>query len=193
MKQSIYNRVISILNTIITPTLLILIIIFQSIKSNSFNVVFLPIVFTSIFVYFLLKGIYIGKDEYSNKEGIRRVCESFKDVSLVLLSIVLILNLETSFKWILFSLVIVLGILLIVISSVNKQIELKYVFEIIIILMINIITLNLVGNSYLYYLMFSSNMAFIISDLVGTITKNKILVSFDIISLILLGLFFILY
>ena len=87
---------------------------------------------------------------------------------------------------------ILLGILLVVINSINKQIEIKYVFETIIILMVNIITLNIVGNNYLYYLMLSSNVSFIISDIVGKITNNKILISFDIVSLILLGLFFIL-
>ncbi len=186
MEKSIYNRIISIFSSIATIVLMTLIIIFQSLKHNS--IVFLILLFVTIFIYFILKSIYTGKD---NNEALRRLSESFKDLSLVLVSIFILLMLNNLFKWILFSFVIVLGILLIIINSINKQIEIKYVFETLILLMVNVITINIVGNNYLYYLMLGSNVSFIISDIVGTITKNKILNSFDIISLILLGLFFI--
>ena len=187
MDKSIYNRIISIFNCIITIVLMTLVIIFKSINHN--NLLYLIFLFLTIFTYFILKSIYIGKEE---SETLRRVTESFKDTSLILTSIYIIMKFATPFKWILFSFVILLGILLVVINSINKQIEIKYVFETIIILMVNIITLNIVGNNYLYYLMLSSNVSFIISDIVGKITNNKILISFDIVSLILLGLFFIL-
>lgn len=186
MERSIYNRIISIISSITTIVLMILIIIFQILKHN--NILFLTIIFILIFTYYILKSIYIGKD---NNEVLRRITESFKDINIILISIFILLYLNTPFKWILFSIIIILGIILIIINSINKQIEIKYVFETLILLMVNIITLNIVGNNYLYYLMLSSNIFFIISDLVGQIIKNKILISFDIIALILLGLFFI--
>lgn len=185
MEKSIYNRIISIFSSIATIVLMTLIIIFQSLKHNS--IVFQILLFVSIFIYFILKSIYTGKDNIV----LKRISEPFKDLSLVLVSIFILLQLNTPFKWILFSFVIVIGILLIIINSINKQIEIKYVFETLILLMVNVITINIVGNNYLFYLMLGSNVSFIISDIVGTITKNKILNSFDIISLILLGLFFI--
>ena len=186
MKKSIYNKIISIISSVIAIVLIILIIIFQALKNN--NIVFQIITYLLIFIYYILKSIYMS---INNNEIIRRIAESFKDVNIVLVSIFIILYLSTSFKWILFSIVIVIGILLILINTFNKQIEIKYVLETIILLMVNIITINIVGNNYLYYLMLSSNVSFIISDIVGKITNNNILISFDIISLILLGLFFI--
>ena len=60
MDKSIYNRVISIFNCIITIVLMILVIIFKSIYHN--NILYLIFLFLTIFTYFILKSIYIGKE-----------------------------------------------------------------------------------------------------------------------------------
>mgnify|MGYP003571244211 CR=1 FL=1 len=189
--RSIYNMIISIITAVLVIPFLVLGIIHHTMNHNTLTVILLSIYYPLMIIYFILKSIGYGMEEERNKEGINRVAKSFLDVVILLIIINFTLLLATPIKWIIFGGVIALTILEIIIDSCNKLIEIKYLLDLIkafifIFILIHLYKINgIVGMASL------SITILYFSSLLGNLLNNKIILSFDLLSMTLFGLFLI--
>ena len=189
--RSIYNMIISIITAVLVIPFLVLGIIHHTMNHNTLTIILLSIYYPLMIIYFILKSIGYGMEGERNKEGINRVAKSFLDVVILLIIINFTLLLATPIKWIIFGGVIALTILEIIIDSCNKLIEIKYLLDLIkafvfIFILIHLYAINgIVGMASL------SITILYFSSLLGNLLNNKIILSFDLLSMTLFGLFLI--
>lgn len=189
-EKSIYNMIMSIITAIIIIPILVLGIIFQSIKGNHLTVILMSIYSAFMITYYILKSIYYGKEE--NKEPLYRLSKVFLDVTTTLIIINFTLLLPTPNKWILFGCLIFFNIIEIILDSMNKALEIKYL----------IASLKAFIMIYLLFMLYQFNILIMLeiisiiilffSNILGNVLKNKLILSFDLLSVVLFGIFLIL-
>ena len=94
-------------------------------------------------------------------------------------------------KWVIFGFLIAFTLIEAVLDSINKGLEVKYLITLLkaFLFLFTAITLN-ASISLILVLILSMLLGFI-SDLLGNYLENKIILSYEIISLILFGIFLI--
>lgn len=187
--RSIYNMIMSIISSVSSLVLMILSIVFLSIKKDCLGVTLSSIYYPLLVVCFIIKSIYYGQDNSKSKRILNIISKILFSIIIILISTQIILRLNTPFSWIIFSLMILLCIssLLFDIFKINI---IKYI-------LITIITFIILAATILIFninsiLLLISIFLLYISIVFGEIFENKLLLSFSLPSIILFGLFLIL-
>lgn len=189
--RSIYNMIISIITAVLVIPFLVLGIIHHTMSQNTLTVILLSIYYPLMIIYFILKSIGYGMEEERKKEVINRVSKSFLDVVVLLIMINFILLLTTPIKWIIFGGTIIITILEIIIDSCNKFIEIKYLLDLIKAFVFLFILIHLYEINGIVGMEALSITILYFSSLLGNLLNNKIILSFDLLSMTLFGLFLI--
>ena len=204
MEQSNYNMVISIITAVLIVPIMVLSLIFQN---NTLTRVLLSIYGGLGITYYILKSIMYHKDESTSKIVLDRLSNSIFDVVSLLVIINFCLLLPNSFKWILF------GLLIFECPSITQS-PLSFktgLFKICSIAPISssaVLSTNSVSASKVITLIFIllylypisvvlglgivSIIGFYINHLLGRLLQNKLILSFDLTSIIIFGIFLIL-
>lgn len=189
--KSIYNMIVCIIQSVLSVALLVLAIIFLSIKKDVLGVVLTSISFPLITIYSIIKSIYYGLEESSEKRILNIICNIISQIITVLIASFIVLKLNNAISWIIFSLTIALGILKIIFNLFDLSKNTIYILSTIETFVIIIVL------SYLYNFNLKTLIpliAIITSHLsnIGNMIENKILMSINLLSIILYGLFLIL-
>ena len=187
-KQSIYNMVMAIITAVIIIPLFVLGIIFTK---NTLSVVLMCIYYPVLILHFILKACFYGKDESTSKEAMYRLSRCFLLVSLTLIGTQFILNLTASWKWVLFACITGVGGLEIILESIQKGIEVNVLLGGIKLFLWIWILSNTYTFSFPVMLGVLSPVIGYFSSLLGKTLENKLVLSFDMIAVILFGLFII--
>jgi len=188
-EKSNYNMVISIITACIIVPIMVLALIFQN---NTLTRVLLSIYGSLGITYYILKSIMYHKEESISKDAIDRVSNSLFDLLSTLVIINFCLLLPNNFKWIFFGLLIFECILEIIIDSLNKVIEIKYLLAAAKIITLIFILLALYPLGIVLGLGIVSIVGFYINHLLGRILENKLILSFDLTTIVIFGIFLIL-
>ena len=184
--KSNYNMVMSIIGGFISIVFLILSIIFSAINSNVLGIIFSSIFYLFIIAYFIINSIYYG----CGSNALYRFSNILVSIFTSLILIYFTLNYDSFSKWILFGFICLFLILEILLDSFDNLIEIKYLFEGIKLSLIIYLFVCFYCN-FVLLLGISSVVLFFFSRLLGKVLKNKIILSYDIISLIIFGIFFL--
>lgn len=192
-EKSTYNMIISIISSVIVVVMIVLGIIFQAFKRNTLGIIFESIFYTSLLVYFILNSIKYGTYNDNKRSVLDRISTSFLYLSTSLITIYIVLLLNNPCKWILFSTICIITLLLIVFSSTNLFKIIRYLLSGILVFTNIFVLINLNINMSLEYITIISILLLYLSLLLGRTLNNKIVLSLDIVSLILFGIFYILH
>lgn len=191
VERSIYNMVTSIIGAVLTIPLFVLGIIFNALEHDILGIVLSSIFYTFIIIHFIFNSIYYAKEESTSKIVLYRLSKIITDIYTTLVCINFVLYLTGPMKWILFAYLITTTITEILLDSFDKLTELKYLLSAIK-GFIGIFTILLLYNAgFLFMIGLLSILICYISPLLGNIIKNKIILSFDLLALILFGIFYI--
>ncbi len=192
MKQrNLYNMIISIINSSLSLVFLTLGVIFKALKGDTLGIIFTSIIYAILITNYIFKAIFYFKNESTSKKVFYRLSKITTDIYSCLISIYFILLLDNNLKWVLFGLICAILISEILLDAFDKLTEIRYllfaiVYFIVIFNILSLYTLDiLVGMSIL------SLLIDYISNFLGRITNNKIILSFELISVIMFGLFFL--
>lgn len=184
--KSKYNFVMSILGGVSAFVLLILSIIFHSISKDTLGVVFSSLFYSFIIIYFIFNSIHYS----SGSTPLYRLGNITSSIFTTLILIYFILNYNSIGRWILLGLVLFLLIIEILLDSFDKLIEFKYLYSSIKLMII----LFLFVSFYKDIILLLGTMSVVIyyfSRLLGRVLKNKYVLSFDVISLLIFGIFYL--
>ena len=186
-EKSIYNMIISMINIIVMIPLMILGIIFQK-NSVLWISLFYPVLIAS----YIIKSISYGKDTFISRDILSRIADTLLDGGVALCLILFIMLLSHPIKWILLAAVITITVLEIIIDSIQKGLEIKYLLSGLLSSILIAIIIYLTNNIVLLWLSLTAIVLFYLSHVLGKILENKIILSFDLISMILFGIFLLL-
>lgn len=190
-EKNIYNMTISILNATICVTFLTLGIVFKAIRGDALGIIFTSIIYTTLITNYILKAIFYFKNQSTSKKVIYRLSKITTDIYSCLICIYFLMLLDTYLKWVMFSLVCTILITEILLDSFDKLTEIRYLLFAIIYFIVIFNILSIYSLDMLVGICVLSLLIDYTSNFLGRITNNKIILSFEIISVILFGLFFI--
>ena len=185
--KSKYNSIMSIIGGCTSIVLLILGIVFRSLNNDILGVVLSSIFYLFIILYFIFNSIYYG----TGKSALYRLANVSSSIFTTIILIYFILNYDSVAKWILFGLVLFSLVFEILFDSFDKLFEFKYLYSSIKLMIIVFLFISF----YKDILLLIGIMACLIyyfSRLLGRVLKNKYILSFDYISLIIFGIFYLL-
>lgn len=182
---------ISILNATICVTFLTLGIVFKAIRGDALGIIFTSIIYTTLITNYILKAIFYFKNQSTSKKVIYRLSKITTDIYSCLICIYFLMLLDTYLKWVMFSLVCTILITEILLDSFDKLTEIRYLLFAIIYFIVIFNILSIYSLDMLVGICVLSLLIDYTSNFLGRITNNKIILSFEIISVILFGLFFI--
>jgi len=185
MKSS-YNLVMSILGSVFTFIFLVLSIVFHGIEKDALTITFSSIFYVFIIGYFILNSIYYG----SGNSTLHRLGNITSSIFTTLILIYFLLLYNNYSKWIFIGIYLLFLVFEILLDSFDKLIELKYLLVGFKLTLILYLFVNYYSNIILL-LGISSVILYFVSRLLGKILNNKIILSYDIISLIIFGIFYI--
>ena len=181
MFKSIYNMIMSILGASFSFVLGILGIIFSK---SALGVVFISIYTLFMILHFIFQSISFSGDD---RVVSYRLSKVFLSIFTTFITIYLLMLFPYFYKWILLGFVLLFLILEIILDSIGKCLEVKYLFSTIK-LALCIFLLVYICNGFLLLLGIFSITLFYFSNLLGEILKNKIIMSFSVLSILLFGI-----
>ena len=186
-EKSIYNMIISIITVLALIPLMILGIIMQK-----KGIIWISICYPILIASYIIKSISYGNDTFISRNVLSRIADTLLDTGIAILLILFIMLISHPIKWILLAMVLVFMIIEIVIDSIQKGIEIKYLLSgILASILIGIID-SMTSHIILLWLSSISIIIFYLSHLLGKVLENKIIISFDLLSIILFGIFLLL-
>ena len=187
-EKSIFNMVLSIISSVIIIPLMVLGIIFSR---DSLTTTFMCFYYPVLMVYYIFKSIYFGKNESTSKTVMYRLSNVFMNLGTTLIVMNFTLYLKNPYNWLLFSYLLVSLILETIIDSLEQGLELKYLLSGMKAFILIFTLLSIYNGIGLLSLAFLAILICYICDLLGKILQNKLLLSFEIISLVIFGIFLI--
>ena len=185
-ERSIFNMVVSILSAALIIPFLVLGIVFHK---NAFTVIMICIYLSLLITHFICKSIYYGKEDSTSKEVFYRLSRCILKGATTLIMIHFVLLLTPSWKWIFMGVLIGVGVLEIVIEALQKALEMNYLLAGSKILLWYWIIYTLYTFNFNVVLGTLAALIAFFSHLIGMNFQNKLVLSFDMISVILFGLF----
>ena len=179
--RNITNMITSIISVVMTIVFIPLIIVrYVNVSKLGVNSVLL--------VYFILKSIYFGIENEKAKCILYRIFRVLIDVFFCLILSYFCLSSSIHIKWVLFGIVCFFTIFNMICSAFNSLNVVRWILQ------------GIMIESFLYLILdFKSNIViligctsvllFYIANIAGNATNNKLLLSSDIVSTILFGLF----
>lgn len=189
--KSIYNMIITIIQSVVSIVLMVLAVIFLSIKNDSIGIILMSITFPIIISYSILKTIFYGLEQETPKSILDIICFALSQIITVLISTYIVLKLNNSLSWIAFSVVIVISIITIFFKIFDISEDTSYILStintfLLIIVTCYIYSFNLITSLFLLSISLSH------ISMIGNRINNKLLMSINLLSILLFGLFLIL-
>lgn len=184
---NITNMITSIISAIITIVFIPLMIV-KYVSVSKLGVIFLSISYSILLVYFILKSIYYGVENEKTKRVLYRIFRVLIDVFFCLILSYFCLSSSIYIKWILFGLICSFTLFNMICSSFNSLNVVRWILQGIMIELFFYLILEFKSN-FIVLIGCTSVLLFYIGNIAGNTTNNKLLLSSDIISTILFGLF----
>lgn len=184
---NITNMITSIISAIITIVFIPLMIV-KYVSVSKLGVIFLSISHSILLVYFILKSIYYGVENEKTKRVLYRIFRVLIDVFFCLILSYFCLSSSIYIKWILFGLICSFTLFNMICSSFNSLNVVRWILQGIMIELFFYLILEFKSN-FIVLIGCTSVLLFYIGNIAGNTTNNKLLLSSDIISTILFGLF----
>lgn len=185
--MKVINMVLDIIGAVVAVAFLALGIVFQSIEGNVLAIIFTSLILVNIIGYFVIKAIYYGTNNTYLEGILKRIWEGLGIFFYSLILIDIILNLNINIKWWLFGIACLLGILLLIFNSIKILDKCRLIIWTIILCIYLGIGFIFLGNSILFYILCGFAIGYFIIFLID----NWILDVFELIPIILLGIFLI--
>ena len=187
-ERSIFNMVIAIITAAIIIPLTVTAIVHHA-HQSVLSVIFISIYYPVLLTHFILKAIYYGMDEGATKTVLFRLSKVFLDVSTSLIVVHFTLLMKSPIQWVLFAGICTSLIAEILLDSFDQLTEIKYLLSAVKAFVFIFILLTLYPINFLFAMILGSTLLLYCSNLLGRILKNKIILSFEIISILLFGIF----
>lgn len=184
---NITNMITSIISAIITIVFIPLMIV-KYVSVSKLGVIFLSISYSILLVYFILKSIYYGVENEKTKRVLYRIFRVLIDVFFCLILSYFCLSSSIYIKWILFGLICSFTLFNMICSSFNSLNVVRWILQGIMIELFFYLILEFKSN-FIVLIGCTSVLLFYIGNIAGNTTNNKLLLSSDVISTILFGLF----
>ena len=184
---NITNMITSIISAIITIVFIPLMIV-KYVSVSKLGVIFLSISYSILLVYFILKSIYYGVENEKTKRVLYRLFRVLIDVFFCLILSYFCLSSSIYIKWILFGLICSFTLFNMICSSFNSLNVVRWILQGIMIELFFYLILEFKSN-FIVLIGCTSVLLFYIGNIAGNTTNNKLLLSSDVISTILFGLF----
>lgn len=190
--KNISNMITSIISAVIVLAFFPLEIIKHAHNLGALGVTFISIIFPIMLVYFIIRSVYFGISSDVGKEALYRISKVFLDIFIGLITIFFLLLTTGVLKWILLGIICLFIVICIFFDIFNKFSLFKYILYGIETLILMYCILSIFSFNILIFMSVISIIIFYIGNVFGKINDNKILLSSDIISLLLFGLFLLL-
>ena len=187
MFKSIYNMVISILGASFSFLLGIIGIIFNGIHHNSLGVIFCSLYTLFMILYYIFQSISFYDED---RVVFYRLSKVFCSIFTTLITIYLLMLFPLFYKWILLAFMLLFLVFEIILDSIGKIKELKYLLSGIKLFIVIFLLVNLSSNFLLLLGIFATSL-FYISNILGEVLQNKIIMSFSLLSVLIFGIIII--
>lgn len=195
MQQSKSRMTISIIDSVIVLSIMAVIIVSMSLKHNVLGIIFSSVIGCLLITYFILNSIFFGlkkKKKNSKKESLSRIIKIFNISTITMYLVYLSLLVNSNLKWILFSLIIIVGIANSVFIAIDICSSLTKILNVVLLVLFIIILYLIFNFNYLFYIGIILSLFYILVNYFNNRFNNTYSYSLLVFTYIFLGIFLIL-
>lgn len=195
MQQSKSRMIISIIDSVIVFSIMAVIIVSMSLKHNVLGIIFSSVIGCLLITYFILNSIFFGlkkKKKNSKKESLSRIIKIFNISTITMYLVYLSLLVNSNLKWILFSLIIIVGIANSVFIAIDICSSLTKILNVVLLVLFIIILYLIFNFNYLFYIGIILSLFYILVNYFNNRFNNTYSYSLLVFTYIFLGIFSIL-
>lgn len=195
MQQSKSRMIISIIDSVIVFSIMAVIIVSMSLKHNVLGIIFSSVIGCLLITYFILNSIFFGlkkKKKNSKKESLSRIIKIFSISTITMYLVYLSLLVNNNLKWILFSLIIIVGIANSVFIAIDICSSLTKILNVVLLVLFIIILYLIFNFNYLFYIGIILSLFYILVNYFNNRFNNTYSYSLLVFTYIFLGIFLIL-
>lgn len=195
MQQSKSRMIISIIDSVIVLSIMAVIIVSMSLKHNVLGIIFSSVIGCLLITYFILNSIFFGlkkKKKNSKKESLSRIIKIFNISTITMYLVYLSLLVNSNLKWILFSLIIIVGIANSVFIAIDICSSLTKILNVFLLVLFIIILYLIFNFNYLFYIGIILSLFYILVNYFNNRFNNNYSYSLLVFTYIFLGIFLIL-
>lgn len=195
MQQSKPRMIISIIDSVIVLSIMAVIIVSMSLKHNVLGIIFSSVIGCLLITYFILNSIFFGlkkKKKNSKKESLSRIIKIFNISTITMYLVYLSLLVNSNLKWILFSLIIIVGIANSVFIAIDICSSLTKILNVVLLVLFIIILYLIFNFNYLFYIGIILSLFYILVNYFNNRFNNTYSYSLLVFTYIFLGIFLIL-
>lgn len=195
MQQSKSRMIISIIDSVIVLSIMAVIIVSMSLKHNVLGIIFSSVIGCLLITYFILNSIFFGlkkKKKNSKKESLSRIIKIFNISTITMYLVYLSLLVNSNIKWILFSLIIIVGIANSVFIAIDICSSLTKILNVVLLVLFIIILYLIFNFNYLFYIGIILSLFYILVNYFNNRFNNTYSYSLLVFTYIFLGIFLIL-
>ena len=195
MQQSKSRMIISIIDSVIVLSIMAVIIVSMSLKHNVLGIIFSSVIGCLLITYFILNSIFFGlkkKKKNSKKESLSRIIKIFNISTITMYLVYLSLLVNSNLKWILFSLIIIVGIANSVFIAIDICSSLTKILNVVLLVLFIIILYLIFNYNYLFYIGIVLSLFYILVNYFNNRFNNTYSYSLLVFTYIFLGIFLIL-
>lgn len=195
MQQSKPCMIISIIDSVIVFSIMAVIIVSMSLKHNVLGIIFSSVIGCLLITYFILNSIFFGlkkKKKNTKKVSLSRIIKIFSISTITMYLVYLSLLVNSNLKWILFSLIIIVGIASSVFIAIDMFSSLTKILNVVLLVLFIIILYLIFNFNYLFYIGIVLSLFYILVNYFNNRFNNTYSFSLLIFTYIFLGIFLIL-
>lgn len=195
MQQSKSRMIISIIDSVIVLSIMAVIIVSMSLKHNVLGIIFSSVIGCLLITYFILNSIFFvlkKKKKNSKKESLSRIIKIFNISTITMYLVYLSLLVNSNLKWILFSLIIIVGIANSVFIAIDICSSLTKILNVVLLFLFIIILYLIFNFNYLFYIGIILSLFYILVNYFNNRFNNTYSYSLLVFTYIFLGIFLIL-
>ena len=195
MQQSKPRMIISIIDSVIVFSIMAVIIVSMSLKHNVLGIIFSSVMGCLLITYFILNSIFFGlkkKKKNTKKVSLSRIIKIFSISTITMYLVYLSLLVNSNLKWILFSLIIIVGIASSVFIAIDRFSSLTKILNVVLLVLFIIILYLIFNFIYLFYIGIVLSLFYILVNYFNNRFNNTYSFSLLIFTYIFLGIFLIL-
>lgn len=195
MQQSKSRMIISIIDSVIVLSIMAVIIVSMSLKHNVLGIIFSSVIGCLLITYFILNSIFFGlkkKKKNSKKESLSRIIKIFNISTITMYLVYLSLLVNSNLKWILFSLIIIVGIANSVFIAIDICSSLAKILNVVLLVLFIIILYLIFNFDYLFYIGIILSLFYTLVNYFNNRFNNTYSYSLLVFTYIFLGIFLIL-
>ena len=195
MQQSKSRMIISIIDSVIVLSIMAVIIVSMSLKHNVLCIIFSSVIGCLLITYFILNSIFFGlkkKKKNSKNESLSRIIKIFNISTITMYLVYLSLLVNSNLKWILFSLIIIVGIANSVFIAIDICSSLTKILNVVLLVLFIFILYLIFNFNYLFYIGIILSLFYILVNYFNNRFNNTYSYSLLVFTYIFLGIFLIL-